>query len=406
MRRISLISLVALALAACVPHDLEEPQVYDPRPVDMVYRVTVEPLKNNCGLDKPSEGLTVYVDVMPWENGTVQLKHSSIYIPLDDRTSGIVRVNGNVDHYDEWTSTRTDQTYVRHIHGHITPDELDLIVDSEEELWTVKGYKPCRKKVHLIGYPVPLKDPKALLGVYKMSFDEYGSYCFYQPMPGPAQHQFYARMDVRKHYDNYPNASFKLNDRLAFAWGLPDQTGQIKSGLDHNDEPNLSSFAYSDMLSSFKEYRSSAKGTIKPPKVDMDVWLGSIANEDLCGSAFRLHGQKLIPSAKSIDGYWRVQASGWNGCKNEPIDTAWQSFLMEQADGSIDLWEDDAALPLKRDGQRIHVDYRDDIDGYEIRMEGSLAPPRLSYFMELGFRESGQWCWVTFMAEAKPRFLD
>jgi hypothetical protein len=390
-----ILTLIALlSVAGCVGHELHEPSVFDQRPVDMTYRVTVTRLSDeeNCSLRFLFDSGDATVDFLMQADGKLTLRSDSAYLPFYSPITGMESRDGNIHQVMEPPPNQPDFMYRAEIDGTLTPDFVDMTLTVEER--EHDQAEPCHRSVRIVGQPRALLDPDALDGRYLLKLSKLGMSCG-EPLPPEGEPLGSVWADIDPYRPGKATFDF-LTGSIVFDFSVPDETGAVDwSGVMFDFTPYA-----------ITELPGTLVGRLEPKHVDLLLGIGSNLWPVTCRRYFRLVGSKAVPTTDTRTGEYRARIRVRDGCSElgefEYDDTV---ILVEQDDGKLWLYEGDGSAELTASGDAITADIPFMETGLSFRYSGRLDPPHLAYTSVYKDDRPGKTCQSRAEVTAIKRFI-
>lgn len=401
MRLTMVFGILLAAFAVGCGEDETAPPPWDDRPFDGFYYVGFERSSSSCYDAETPESQSM-IDLRLRQDGLYDLEHHSIFVPGRAVYDGLERLGGNLD-IERGVTDSYGGVYSYWIKGRATPDEFNAEIGAKNFLGN-----DCVEKVRLVGVPVPLTDPLALDGYYRLTQQYLGSAC----SDGTVEEGGKPWESVVSFFGQ-GNGAYLLT--LAENVLLDPDAPALDGTLDWSGTIYISDgWGYYD-------FPVRLKGVMRPDGVDLamayDVDYAAyfgIENGATCTYSYTLQGAKRLPSVAAVDNHYRLHYVIHDTCTDDPEKVDWElnttgSLMSIEAGGGTWVLLEDAAgqMWLPFDGANLSGGYGHPSVGYTVSYEGTVTPPHLNYVIRSeSYDEAGNvLCTFEAVADGTARFV-
>jgi hypothetical protein len=378
------IFIVLSALAVSCGEDKEKrkwDKFRDDRDVDMIYKVVIEILDDECMGSKPAEGPAYQVDVFRRMDGFYDIRHNNYFIPGPRPAKKLKRNRGVFDVKEDYPLPYApDTTHPFELYGVATYDLVDFVAKE-------KGRDDCKQASRVVGEPRPLGDPAELDGFYLVDYANWGYVCSQEEIDALSDEPEAAFRDVSNlDVKDDGGLMYWINNTWVF---ILDPLGE--SGVVDQEVILLNA-------DSFSEFYAEVVGTVKPDRVELVMlqWAPYTTPEDTdCASLYTFVGQKRIPSLTAVDGdygaHFDIYDSEARGTEDDP--TEWT------LEANVTLVDYGEVVGLRDPGGLVYLTPNGDTwesvqgsveEGAMLTYSVTIAPPLVSYNAEFStYNEEG-----------------
>lgn len=364
--------LAALATVSACGAASDGARAFDGRPLDGFFVVTPEVLSNTCGNTYDDAEGSMLVEFYLRDDGLYDIRHGSNVIPGPKLIEEVERDGGNIDyHVDHATSIDVDYRLT----GTATPDGIDV------EL-AYKGYTRCTTRLDLNGPLWPVADTNAVPGHYSTTRTTLGNTC-----DGANRQTGRPTNTLLTVTEGSGGLTISSSENWTIEDVVPDASGDV----------DWYGVLRTEMGSWSPTRAAKLRGRIAPDdlRLVLSYWeYGTTPDTTLCADESSLVGAKRVPRTDAVDNDYRGNFSSEDGCypyASPAQDVRSQARLITQPDGTVELIDPFVDMSVEIADGKLYGRTGSPPEGIMVTVEGTLAPPLLSYTITYDRFVSGLW---------------